>query len=93
MVVRSLPKEHWGIAVGIINTIWIRTLRWGSHSSGVPLTLAFQGYSGGTPRLRLTRQMRAGIRQIYECDSYLTALRNQFHRTVDFNQGQGTQIN
>jgi len=45
-MVSSLPKEHWGTGVGIINTIFGLGHMLGISLSGVLLTLAFRYYSG-----------------------------------------------
>jgi MFS family permease len=45
-MVSSLPKEHWGSAVGIINTIFGLGHMLGISLSGLLLTLAFRYYSG-----------------------------------------------
>ena len=45
-MVSSLPREHWGIAVGIINAIFGLGHLLGISLSGVLLTLAFRYYSG-----------------------------------------------
>jgi MFS family permease len=46
VMVRSLPKEHWGIAIGIINGIFGLGQMLGISLSGIFLTLAFRFYSG-----------------------------------------------
>jgi MFS family permease len=46
MMVSSLPKEHWGIAIGIINGIFGLGQMLGISLSGIFLTLAFRVYSG-----------------------------------------------
>ena len=46
MMVRSLPKEHWGIAIGVINGIFGLGQMLGISLSGIFLTLAFRFYSG-----------------------------------------------
>jgi MFS family permease len=46
IMVSSLPKEHWGIAVGIINGIFGLGHMLGISLSGIFLTLAFRYYSG-----------------------------------------------
>jgi MFS family permease len=45
-MVSSLPKEHWGTAIGIINAIFGLGHMLGTSLSGVLLTLAFRYYSG-----------------------------------------------
>jgi MFS family permease len=45
-MVSSLPKEHWGIAVGIISAIFGLGHMLGISLSGIFLTLAFRFYSG-----------------------------------------------
>jgi MFS family permease len=46
VMVSSLPKEHWGIAIGIINAIFGLGQMLGISLSGIFLTLAFRFYSG-----------------------------------------------
>ena len=46
VMVSSLPKEHWGIAIGIINGIFGLGQMLGISLSGIFLTLAFRFYSG-----------------------------------------------
>jgi MFS family permease len=46
VMVISLPKEHWGIAIGIINAIFGLGQMLGISLSGIFLTLAFRFYSG-----------------------------------------------
>jgi MFS family permease len=46
VMVSSLPKEHWGIAIGIINGIFGLGHMLGISLSGISLTLAFRYYSG-----------------------------------------------
>jgi MFS family permease len=45
-MVSSLPKEHWGIGLGIINALFGLGHMLGISLSGVLLTLAFRYYSG-----------------------------------------------
>ena len=45
-MVSSFPKEHWGIAIGIINGIFGLGHMLGISLSGILLTLAFRFYSG-----------------------------------------------
>jgi MFS family permease len=45
-MIGSLPKEHWGIAIGIINGIFGLGHMLGISLSGIFLTLAFRYYSG-----------------------------------------------
>jgi MFS family permease len=45
-MVGSLPKEHWGTAIGIINGIFGLGHMLGISLSGIFLTLAFRFYSG-----------------------------------------------
>jgi hypothetical protein len=45
-MVSSLPKEHWGAAIGIINGIFGLGHMLGISLSGIFLTLAFRFYSG-----------------------------------------------
>jgi MFS family permease len=46
VMVSSLPKQHWGIAIGIINGIFGLGQMLGISLSGIFLTLAFRYYSG-----------------------------------------------
>lgn len=46
VMVSALPKEHWGIAIGIINGIFGLGHMLGISLSGIFLTLAFRYYSG-----------------------------------------------
>jgi MFS family permease len=46
VMISSLPKEHWGIAIGIINGIFGFGHMLGISLSGIFLTLAFRFYSG-----------------------------------------------
>ncbi len=46
VMVSSLPKEHWGIAIGLINGIFGLGHMLGISLSGIFLTLAFRFYSG-----------------------------------------------
>ena len=46
VMVSSLPKEHWGIAIGILNGIFGLGHMLGISLSGIFLTLAFRFYSG-----------------------------------------------
>jgi MFS family permease len=46
VMVGALPKEHWGIAIGIINGIFGLGHMLGISLSGIFLTLAFRFYSG-----------------------------------------------
>src|SRR5262245_2584371 len=46
IMVSSLPKEHWGMAIGIINGIFGLGHMLGISLSGILLTLAFRFYSG-----------------------------------------------
>ena len=46
VMVSSLPKEHWGTAIGIINGIFGLGQMLGISLSGIFLTLAFRFYSG-----------------------------------------------
>jgi MFS family permease len=46
VMISSLPKEHWGIAIGIINGIFGLGQMLGISLSGIFLTLAFRFYSG-----------------------------------------------
>ena len=46
VMIGSLPKEHWGTAIGIINGIFGLGQMLGISLSGIFLTLAFRFYSG-----------------------------------------------
>ena len=46
VMIGSLPKEHWGMAIGIINGIFGLGHMLGISLSGIFLTLAFRYYSG-----------------------------------------------
>jgi MFS family permease len=46
VMVSSVPKQHWGIAIGIINGIFGLGQMLGISLSGIFLTLAFRFYSG-----------------------------------------------
>lgn len=46
VMVSSLPKEHWGMAIGIINGIFGLGHMLGISLTGIFLTLAFRFYSG-----------------------------------------------
>ena len=46
VMISSLPKEHWGTAIGIINGIFGLGQMLGISLSGIFLTLAFRYYSG-----------------------------------------------
>ena len=46
VMISSLPKEHWGTAIGIINGIFGLGHMLGVSLSGIFLTLAFRYYSG-----------------------------------------------
>jgi MFS family permease len=46
VMVSSLPKEHWGMAIGIINGIFGLGHMLGISLSGIFLTLAFRFYTG-----------------------------------------------
>lgn len=46
VMIGSLPKEHWGSAIGIINGIFGLGHMLGISASGIILTLAFRYYSG-----------------------------------------------
>ena len=45
-IISSLPKEHWGTAIGLFNAIFGLGQMLGISLSGIFLTLAFQYYSG-----------------------------------------------
>jgi MFS family permease len=46
VMISSLPKEHWGAAIGVINGIFGLGHMLGVSLSGIFLTLAFRYYSG-----------------------------------------------
>jgi hypothetical protein len=46
VMIGSLPNEHWGSAIGIINGIFGLGHMLGISASGIILTLAFRYYSG-----------------------------------------------
>jgi hypothetical protein len=46
VMISSLPKEHWGTAIGIINGIFGLGHMLGISLSGIFLTLAFRYFSG-----------------------------------------------
>ncbi|HEX2226801.1 MAG TPA: MFS transporter [Candidatus Binatia bacterium] len=46
VMVSSLPKEHWGIAIGVINGIFGLGHMLGISLTGIFLTVAFRYYSG-----------------------------------------------
>jgi MFS family permease len=46
VMISSLPKEHWGMAIGVINGIFGLGQMLGISLSGIFLTLAFRYYSG-----------------------------------------------
>lgn len=46
VMMRSLPREHWGTAVGILNAIFGLGQMLGISLTGIFLTLAFRFYSG-----------------------------------------------
>lgn len=45
-MIRALPKEHWGTAIGIINGVFGMGHMLGISLSGILLTLAFRYYTG-----------------------------------------------
>ena len=45
-MIRALPKEHWGTAIGIINGVFGFGQMLGISLSGILLTLAFRYYTG-----------------------------------------------
>jgi fucose permease len=45
-MIRALPKEHWGTAIGIINGVFGLGQMLGISLSGIFLTLAFRYYTG-----------------------------------------------
>jgi len=67
-MVSSLPKEHWGIAVGIINGIFGLGHMLGISLSGIFLTLALRFYSddaGAAPDLGDARVFVASMNTTY----------------------------
>jgi MFS family permease len=70
VMVSSLPKEHWGIAIGIINGIFGLGHMLGISLSGILLTLAFRFYSGDpgtTPNPGDAQVFVASINVTYLC--------------------------
>jgi len=68
VMVRSLPKEHWGTAIGIINGIFGLGQMLGISLSAISLTLAFRFYSavpGTTPQPGDTRAFVASMNVTY----------------------------
>jgi MFS family permease len=68
VMVSSLPKEHWGIAIGIINGIFGLGHMLGISLSGILLTVAFRFYSGDpgtTPTPGDTRVFVASMNVTY----------------------------
>src|SRR5262249_24939845 len=83
-MVTSLPKEHWGTAVGIINAIFGLGHLLGISLSAILLTIAFRYYSG-EPAATPHPGDGGGGCCIYECD-LCGCPRNQFRRFADFNE-------
>ena len=82
-MVRSLPRQHWGSAVGIINAIFGLGHMLGISLSGVLLTLAFRYYSGepgATPN--------PGDGEVFVASMNVTRGRpwNHFYTLADFNK-------
>jgi MFS family permease len=68
VMVSSLPKEHWGIAIGIINGIFGLGHMLGISLSGIFLTLAFRfysGHAGTTPDPRNSEMFVAAMNVTY----------------------------
>jgi MFS family permease len=68
VMVSSVPKEHWGMAIGIINGIFGLGHMLGISLSGIFLTLAFRFYSGDagtTPDPRNTDLFVASMNVTY----------------------------
>jgi MFS family permease len=68
VMVSSLPKEHWGAAIGIINGIFGLGQMLGISLSAIFLTLAFRFYSGDpgrTPNPGDTRAFVASMNVTY----------------------------
>jgi MFS family permease len=68
VMIGSLPKEHWGTAIGIINGIFGLGHMLGISLSGILLTLAFRYYSGipgATPNFADTRIFVAAMNDTY----------------------------
>lgn len=68
VMVRSLPKQHWGIAIGIINGMFGLGHMLGVSLTGIFLTFAFRYYSGdaaATPDPRNTDLFVASMNVTY----------------------------
>jgi MFS family permease len=68
VMISSLPKEHWGTAIGIINGIFGLGQMLGISLSGIFLTMAFRFYSGDpgtTPNPGDTRLFVASMNVTY----------------------------
>lgn len=68
VMVSSIPKQHWGMAIGIINGIFGLGQMLGISLSGIFLTLAFRFYSGDpgtTPNASDTRLFVASMNVTY----------------------------
>jgi MFS family permease len=68
VMISSLPKEHWGTAIGIINGIFGLGQMLGISLSGIFLTMAFRFYSGDpgtTPNPGDTRVFVASMNVTY----------------------------
>jgi MFS family permease len=68
VMVSSIPKQHWGMAIGIINGIFGLGQMLGISLSGIFLTLAFRFYSGDpgtTPNASDTKLFVASMNVTY----------------------------
>jgi MFS family permease len=68
VMVSSVPKQHWGIAIGVINGIFGLGQMLGISLTGIFLTLAFRFYSGDpatTPDPRDTKLFAASMNVTY----------------------------
>ena len=90
-MVRSLPKEHWGIAVGIINTIFGLGHMLGISLSGVLLTLAFRYYSGDAQATPNPGDAPVFVKSMNV--TYLTALGISFIALLTSTRIRGHKIN
>lgn len=90
-MVRSLPKEHWGIAVGIINTIFGLGHMLGISLSGVLLTLAFRYYSGEPQATPNPADAPVFVKSMNV--TYLTALGISFMALLTSTRIRGHKIN
>ena len=85
-MVSSLPKEHWGIAIGIINGIFGLGHMLGISLSGIFLTLAFRFYSGDSGD-NAQPGRHSSFRRFDERDLSVRPW-NQSHPAADFNKEQ-----